>query len=171
MKLSQTEYPSYFNNYIALAHEGSSEGIIETLQLSLEQFFLILSNLPEDKLLYAYEEGKWTIKELVGHIIDTERILAYRALRIGRNDKVNLLSFDENDFVANSNANDIPFVELLKEFSLLRKSTIAMYQSFNDTMLKRIGLMSGSNVSTQALGYVLSGHVIHHLNILKERYL
>lgn len=170
MKPQQNEYASYFENYVTLALKKEL-GIIETLQASLEDFFLLLSDLPKEKYLFAYQENKWTIKELISHMIDTERILSYRALRISRNDKSDLLPFNENDFVSNSNANEIPYVELLKEFSLVRKATIAMYKSFNSALLQRVGKASGENLSVNALGYIISGHVLHHLNIIKERYL
>jgi hypothetical protein len=170
MKLLKTEYAPFYEVYVSKAI-ALNKGIIESLEVSSKLFFTVLSDLPKEKELFAYQENKWTIKELVSHIIDTERIMAYRALRISRNDKVDLLSFNENDFVLNSNANEIPFKELLNEFSLVRASTIAMYNSFNKELLSRVGKASGTNLSVNALGYILSGHVLHHLMIIKKRYL
>ena len=170
MKLQTNEYNSYFETYVSKALHLNQE-LIETMQSSLELFFTILSDLPEEKHLYTYGEGKWTIKELISHMIDTERIMAYRALRISRNDKADLLGFNENDFVANSNANEIPYIELLTEFSLVRKASIAMFKSFNKELLERKGKSSGSPISTRAIGYIISGHVLHHLEIIKDRYL
>jgi hypothetical protein len=165
MKLLKTEYAPFYEVYVSKTL-ALNKGIIESLEVSSKLFFTVLSDLPKEKELFAYQENKWTIKELVSHIIDTERIMAYRALRISRNDKVDLLSFNENDFVLNSNANEIPFKELLNEFSLVRASTIAMYKNFNEELLSRVGKASGANLSVNALGYILSGHVLHHLMII-----
>ena len=170
LELPANEYAPFYKPYI-LAAATSDLGIIENLQDSLNQFFELLSSLPEEKQLFAYAEKKWTIKELVQHMIDAERVMSYRALRISRGDKTSLAGFDENDFVSNSNANLIPFIELLKEFSLVRKSSIAMFKGFTDEMLCCKGTASEAQVSVRALGHILTGHVLHHLNIIKERYL
>jgi len=170
LQLPDNEYAPFYKPYI-LAASKSEKGIIENLQGSLIDFFELLSELSQEKQLFAYDENKWTIKELVQHMIDTERVMSYGALRISRNDKIALPGFDENDYVLNANANQIPFVELLKEFSLVRKSSIAMYKGFTDEMLLHKGTASGTNVSVRALGYILTGHVLHHLKIIRERYL
>lgn len=170
LKLPDNEYAPFYKPYI-LAASKSDKGIVENLQDSLVRFFEILSELSEEKQLFAYAENKWTIKELVQHMIDTERVMSYRALRISRNDKIDLAGFDENDYVSNANANQIPFIELLKEFSLVRKSTIAMFKGFTDEMLLRKGTASETEISVRALGYILTGHVLHHLRIIEERYL
>ncbi len=170
MKPQQNEYAPYYDNYVSLGLNKAA-AINESLVASLADFMLLLTDLPQEKHLFAYEKGKWTIKELISHIIDTEHIMAYRALRIARNDKSDLLAFNENDFVANSNANEISYTELITEFALVRKATIAMYKNFNTEILQRIGKASGSDLSVNALGYIISGHVLHHLNIVKARYL
>lgn len=170
MKLLKTEYAPFYELYVSKALE-INKGIIETLEDTSKIFFKVLENIPKDKELFTYADNKWTIKELISHMIDTERILAYRALRISRNDKTDLLSFNENEFVSNSNANEIPLKDLLLEFSLVRKSTIALYSSFNEELLSRIGKASGVYLSVRALGYILSGHVLHHLSIIQNRYL
>ena len=170
MKLLKTEYDSFYEIYVSKALK-LEKGIIDSLEETSILFFEVLSDLPKNKEIFAYAENKWTIKELVSHMIDTERIMAYRALRISRNDKADLLPFNENEFVANSNANEIPFKELLKEFSLVRKSTIALYKSFNNELLTRVGKASGTDLSVRALGFILCGHVLHHLEVLQERYL
>lgn len=170
LELTDNEYAPFYKPYI-LAASVSDKGIIENLQDSLIQFFELLSDLPEEKQLFAYAENKWTIKELIQHIIDTERVMAYRALCISRNDKTKFPGFDENHYVANSNANAISYIELLKEFSLTRKSSIAMFKGFTDKMLLRKGIASESEISVRALGYILTGHVLHHLKIIKDRYL
>ena len=149
MKPQQNEYAPYYDNYVSLGLNKAA-AINESLVASLADFMLLLTDLPQEKHLFAYEKGKWTIKELISHIIDTERIMAYRALRIARNDKSDLLAFNENDFVANSNANEISYTELITEFALVRKATIAMYKNFNTEILQRIGKASGSDLSVNA---------------------
>ena len=170
MTLSKSEYHSFYETYVSKAIRNN-ESILESLQSSLTSLFDELAQLPEEKHLYAYAEGKWTVKELVMHLIEVERVMSYRALRISRNDTTSLPGFNEDDFVENSNANNIPFIELLKEFSLVRKSSIAMFKGFNEEMLLRTGTASNSKISVRALGYILTGHVIHHLEVVKERYL
>jgi len=170
LELLKNEYAPFYESYI-LETSKSDKGIIENLQNSLIHFFELLSDIPEEKQLFAYAENKWTIKELIQHMIDTERVMSYRALRISRGDKTALAGFDENDFISNSNANQIPFIELLKEFSLVRKSSIAMFKGLSDEMLLLKGTASEAEVSVRALGYILTGHVLHHLNVISERYL
>ena len=167
--ISKEEYASYFEQYIALVSNGKS--IIENLKSSQQLFDEVLRNLSEDKHNYVYAEGKWTLKELMQHIIDTERIFGYRALCFARNDSTDLPGFDQDIFVANDNANKRDYFEMLDEMKTLRKSTIQLYESFEDIALLRIGTASGNKISVRALGYLFSGHQIHHLNIVKERYL
>ena len=124
-----------------------------------------------DKFDYSYAEGKWTIKEIIQHIIDTERIFAYRALRISRNDKTPLPGFDENDYVDNTNAKRRGIQDLLSEFSAVRHSNLLMYKSFSDEQLRRIGIASNNEVSVRALGFLILGHLKHHQKVFQERYL
>ncbi len=170
MKLQNNEYSPFFKTYISKALKVEM-GIVKTLEHSFNQVYKAFSNISDEKQLYAYEKGKWTVKELLSHIIDTERIMAYRALRISRNDTANLLPFNENEFVANSNANEIPYKDLLKEYDLVRKSIIVMFTNFNAELLLRVGTASSLNLSVRAVGFIISGHSLHHLEILKERYL
>jgi len=167
-QLKENEYSSFYKNYITILGEVN---LLEVLNNSLENLISTLKNLPEDKLQYRYEEGKWTIKELIQHIIDAERVLSYRALRFSRNDTTNLQGFDEDWYVENSNGNDRDFDELLSEFSLVRKATISLFKSFSNKMLTNIGSANGSDISVRALGFIIAGHQIHHLNIIKEKYL
>jgi len=170
MALPKNEFPSYATPYV-MAAQKTDKNILENLQYSLNYLFEILGDLPKEKQNYAYAEGKWTVKELVQHLIDTERIFAYRALRISRNDKINLLGFDENEFAKNANVNNIEYIDLLKEFSQVRKSTISLFNGFSEEMLLKTGLASNQTISVRALGVLLSGHVLHHLEVIKERYL
>ncbi|AOW16218.1 damage-inducible protein DinB [Polaribacter vadi] len=168
--IPKNEYAPYFEQYMQLVtKEGKS--IIENMQNSQIEFDTILRNLPKEKHNFSYAEGKWTLKELIQHSIDTERVFCYRALCFARNDKTSLPGFDQDIFVDNGNANQLEFSDLLDEMSTLRKSTIHLYKSFSDEALLRIGIASGNKISVRALGYLFSGHQMHHLNILKERYL
>ena len=168
--IPKNEYAPYFEQYMQLVtKEGKS--IIENMQNSQIEFDTFLRNLPKEKHTFSYAEGKWTLKELIQHSIDTERIFCYRALCFARNDKTSLPGFDQDIFVDNGNANQLEFSNLLDEMSTLRKSTIQLYKSFSEEALLRIGVASGNKISVRALGYLFSGHQMHHLNIVKERYL
>ena len=168
--IPKNEYSPYFEQYIQLLNT-ENKSIVEYLESSQKDFELLLRNLPEEKHQYAYAEGKWTMKELIQHIIDTERIFSYRALCFARNDKTKLPGFDQDIFVDNGNANQLDYFDLLDEMTTLRKSSIQLYKSFSDEVLLRIGVASENKMSVRALGYLFSGHQIHHLNIIKERYL
>ena len=168
--IPKNEYAPYFEQYMQLVtKEGKS--IIENMQDSQIEFDTILRNLPEEKHNFCYAEGKWTLKELIQHSIDTERVFCYRALCFARNDKTSLPGFDQDIFVDNGNANQLKYTDLLDEMETLRKSTIQLYKSFSEEALLRIGVASGNKMSVRALGYLFSGHQMHHLNIVKERYL
>jgi hypothetical protein len=120
---------------------------------------------------YVYAPGKWTVRDIVQHVIDTERIMAYRALRIARHDETALPGFDENLFAANARATRRPLADLLAEYAVVRQGNLALFGSFNEATLLRSGLCSGQAISVLALGFVLAGHVRHHVRIIRERYL
>ncbi|WP_298765222.1 DinB family protein [uncultured Polaribacter sp.] len=168
--IPKNEYAPYFEQYLKLV-AVVEKSIVENLESSQNEFDTLLTGLPKNKQEFSYEEGKWSIKEVVQHIIDTERIFNYRALCFARNDKTNLPGFDQDIFVNNDNANDRDFAEMLEEMQTLRKSTIQLYNSFSKEALLRIGVASENKMSVRALGYLFSGHQKHHVNILKERYL
>jgi hypothetical protein len=168
--IPKNEYTPYFEQYLKLvSKEGKS--IIEYLIDSQKNFESLLRNLPIEKHNFSYAKGKWTMKELIQHIIDTERVFSYRALCFARNESTSLPGFDQDVFVDNDNANDRDYYDLLDEMAVLRKSSVQLYKSFSDEALLRIGVASNNKISVRALGYLFSGHQIHHLNILKERYL
>ncbi|MCK5637544.1 MAG: DinB family protein [Flavobacteriaceae bacterium] len=169
-KIESNEYASFYQTYIDRILEND-RSLVENLEDSLQVAFNLLKDIDKDKQSFKYADDKWTIKELVQHIIDTERIFNYRALRFARNDKTELSGFDENDFADTSNANRRKFTDLLEEFSALRKSTIFLYNSFDEKTLMLQGNANSSIMSVRALGYVTSGHLLHHLHIIKSRYL
>lgn len=167
--LQSNEYPEYFGNYIS---KVEIDDLIESLEDNLDNFSNFIENLvPESKYEFRYQPEKWSIKEIVQHIIDAERIFAYRALRFARFDATPLPGFEEDDYVSVSKSDSRTMEDLIREFVLVRKSTIALFESFTDEMLKNTGISSGKTSSVRALGFVISGHCIHHQQVIKERYL
>ncbi|MDB4851367.1 DinB family protein [Flavobacteriaceae bacterium] len=167
--LLPNEYHSYFKIYIDdLASNGKSiiENLIETGN-HLEQFATTIS---KEKELYVYAEGKWTFKQLLVHVIDTERIFNYRALRFARNDSTELQGFDHDFYNENVAANSQELQELIDEFKSVRASSISLFKSFSEEVLLRKGSASGNIISVRAIGFLISGHQKHHLKIFKERY-
>ncbi|MBL0737965.1 DinB family protein [Flavobacterium sp. GN10] len=167
-ELLDNEYSGHFGTYIKASGDGI---LIEELEISLHEFIRFVQNIPMDKFDYRYAEGKWTIKDIIQHVIDTERIFAYRALRFSRNDKTPLPSFEENDYADNTNSNKRSIQDLLTEFSAVRHSTLLFYKSLSDEQLKRIGTASNNPISVRALGFVMIGHQKHHQKVFEERYL
>ncbi|MFY9241773.1 MAG: DinB family protein [Polaribacter sp.] len=168
--IPKNEYAPYYALYINQI-EKLEKTIVENLINSQKEFEKVLKTIPLEKQNYAYAAGKWTLKQVIQHIIDTERVFSYRALCFARNDKTSLPGFDQDFFVANDNSQERNFEDLLEEMAILRKSTILLYKSFSEEALLRIGNASNNNMSVRALGYLFSGHQIHHLNVIKERYL
>jgi uncharacterized damage-inducible protein DinB len=162
------EYSTFFEGYIQALENVH---LIEELEICLHDFIKFVQNIPMGKFEYAYSEGKWTIKEIIQHIIDTERILSYRALRFSRKDSTPLAGFNENDYVAFSNAKDRNLQDLLSELSSVRQATLALYKSFSQEQLKGIGTASDQEISVRALGFVIIGHQKHHQKVFQERYL
>lgn len=167
-ELNDHEYAPFYKPYVDALGEVN---LFDILEDSLELTLKLLADLPEEKLTYRYARKKWTIKELLQHIIDAERVLSYRALRFSRNDATDLQGFDEDWYVANSNGNERDFSDILEEFMLVRKSSIALFKSFEDKMTPMIGTANGSEMSVRALGFVIAGHHMHHLKIIQEKYL
>lgn len=166
--IHSNEYTAFYKHYIDLAPDFE---MIESLKKSEYLVINVFQELTEKQLHFRYAENKWTPKEMLLHIIDTERIMAYRALRIARNDMTPLSGFDENEYVLPSNANDRSPESLIQEFRLQRESTSCLFTNLPNKSLSVIGNASGKPISARALAYVIAGHEIHHLNVLKERYL
>lgn len=168
--IPENEYAPYYGLYIN-PMEKNGKTIIENLIDSQKEFENVLGNIPLKKQNYAYAQGKWSLKEVIQHIIDTERVFCYRALCFARNDKTSLPGFNQDMFVENDTSQSRKFEDLLEEMHVLRNATILLYKSFSDEALLRIGNASNNKMSVRALGYLFSGHQIHHLNVVKERYL
>ena len=167
-KPSAALYPAYFKNYI---DQVPDEDLLTGFgnQLPIIQSFL--HAITEEKSTYAYDTGKWTLKELLQHVIDTERIFNYRALCIARKETASLPGFDENVYAANSNSNSRPWLTLVYEFMAVRKSTEFLYQSFTEEALAASGLSNNNKVNVNSLGFITLGHFYHHKKIMEERYL
>jgi len=145
--------------------------ILAHLENNLRSTKKFVASIPKARLLHRYAEGKWTIKEILGHIVDDERIYVYRALRFARNDSTELPGFEQDHYAQYSEANKREITDLLDEFALVRRSTIAFFKSLDNTALMRTGVANGNRVSVRALAYHIAGHELHHMNIIRERYL
>ncbi len=163
-----TEYNPYYGQYIQYLQ---GEDVLESLEKGLIEVNDLMASLTEEKLQSAYAEGKWTIKEVLQHIMDTERIFCNRALRFARNDKTELPGFEQDDYVPFSGANERNSMEMLREYNAIRQATMTLFQGFSDEMLARVGVASGSDMSVRAIAHVVTGHERHHMNVIKERYL
>ena len=168
-KPESSEYAPYAIMYIGLLPNDGL--ILKHLADNLRATVNFMRALPEEKLSYRYDEGKWTIKEILAHLIDDERIYAYRALRFARNDQTELPGFEQDAYAVESGANERTLHDLLEEFAAVRRSTIALFNSFDDRVLTRSGIASGNVMSVRAAAYHIAGHELRHLNIIKERYL
>lgn len=162
------EYSKFNATYIQALENVE---LFEELEISLHDFIKFIQNIPLDKFDYTYAQGKWTIKEIIQHIIDAERIFGYRALRISRNDKTPLPGFNENDYITNTNAKNRSIQDLLTEFSAVRHSNLILFKSLSDEQLARIGTASDNQISVRAIGFLIIGHLKHHQKVFQERYL
>lgn len=168
-QLSSNEYASFYANYINKVTDEYM--LIEELEISVHRLIKFVQNIPMDKYDYRYAEGKWTIKDILQHLIDSERIFAYRALRFARNDKTELPGFNEDDFAAIANGANRSIMDLLTELAVVRQSTLSLFKNFDDEQLLRSGIASSNNMSVRALGFVIIGHQNHHQQVFQERYL
>ena len=164
----QTDYPPFFHGYISQIDLEDIHDAVHHLSYPLTYFYL---NLPEEKADYAYAPGKWHLKDVLQHVIDTERIMQYRLLRIARNDNTALPGFDENNYAAQANAGARSFISLKEEFKALRKSTDLLLLSLHISQLNHIGVTSGQPISANAVAYIIFGHLMHHKKVVEERYL
>lgn len=160
--------PKPFEKYIDLVKD---QDLIKSLKTSKDSLLSLLDSIPKKKTGYRYAEGKWTIRQSLQHIIDAERVFAYRALWFSRNDGQALPGFDENNWAINASAEEREWSEMKKEFKKQRASTILLFKSFSLNQLKASGFASNNLLTVTALGYICSGHVEHHVNVFRERYL
>lgn len=165
---AETEYAPYYQGYVNQVNEND---IIAVLRSELDDLDVLLERVPKDKETYAYEEGKWSIRQLIGHLIDGERVFGYRAFCIARGEKQNLPGFEQDDYLQTAPYNNIDLEDLLSEMRLVRLSNIAMFRTLDEEAWQRVGLANNNEVTVRAIAFIMAGHVRHHMNILRERYL
>ena len=163
-----TEYADFYANYINIA---GTVNLQEELEICLHEFIRFVQNIPLDKFDFRYAKDKWTIKQIIQHLIDAERIFAYRALRISRYDFTPLPGFDENYYVDNSFGDTRSIQDLFTEMAVVRQATLSLFKSFKPEQLLNIGVASENKISVRAIGFIIIGHQKHHQKIFEERYL
>jgi hypothetical protein len=168
-EINTSEYHQYYSAYLAQVDDETEllEGYLSGLNAILDFF----QSIPSDKLIYKYAEDKWTIKEIFQHLIDAERVFIHRCFRIARHDKTALAGFDQNDYIAPSEANNKSIETLIEEFKAVRQNSIIMLKNFNTNDLEFVGNANGSSLSARAAAYINLGHYLWHLKVIKERYL
>jgi len=163
-----TRVPEFYHKYISHVKE---DDLILALKNSSENLINFLKNIPAEKHHFAYAEGKWTIKDLVQHIIDAERVFSYRALRFSRKDTTPLPGFNENVFAANTKADKRSWDELLEELTVVKKATELLFASLDQEQLESEGLSNNHSIYVLGIGFICAGHSIHHQKVIEERYL
>lgn len=162
------EYAPYYDRYIGIVPEGD---ILEILEQQVGETVALFREMPEETGNFAYAEGKWTAKELFGHVVDTERIFAYRGLCFARGDQTPLPGFEQDDYVVTGGFDARSCADLADEFEYVRRSNLVLFSSWNAEAQMRVGHGSGARMSARAVPYVIAGHERHHMNVLRERYL
>jgi uncharacterized damage-inducible protein DinB len=164
----QNEYASYYEKYVSLVPEGE---VAETLERQGAETLALLRSLPEERGAHRYGEGKWSVKQLIGHVIDTERIFAYRALAIARGERQSLPGMDQDEYMAGVDFDARTVADLADEFEAVRRGNVIMFRALGPEAWARRGTASDNEVTVRALAYILAGHEAHHVRILRERYL
>ena len=163
-----SEYNAYYGRYISLVPDGP---IVDRLREQIGETLGVLRALPESRGEHRYAPGKWSIKEIVGHVADAERVFGYRTLRIARGDETPLPGFEQDDYVRNGGFGARTLRHLLDELETVRRGTVLLLEGLDESAMTRRGTASGFPVSVRALAYITAGHERHHLNVLRERYL
>ena len=164
----KNEYAPFYEGYV---NDVIGNDPLRNLENQYQEIQSLLQSLPDVEASYAYSEGKWSVKEVLGHMIDTERIMCYRALCISRKEKQSLPGFEQDDYVKESNFRDRTITNLLDDYRISRKSTISLFKNFTEEMLNQKGMANHKEISVLALLYIIAGHEMHHLKILKEKYI
>jgi DinB superfamily len=160
-------FGEFYAKYIELVPDGDLRRLLPVI---FDANYRALRTIPVDMERHRYAPGKWSVREAVGHMVDTERVFSYRALRIARGDTTPLASFDENLFVANSRYDDLHLEEILAELMAVHASTILLFENIADAAWDRRGTASNSLISVRALAYIIAGHELHHMNVFRDRY-
>ncbi len=167
MKPQPGDYALHYDMYISLI---KNDDVFAALENRTQSLVKLLNSIGEQKGNYAYAEGKWTIKQVIGHVIDTERIMAFRALSFARGEKQPIPGFEQDDYVDEANFNERTLKDLLSEFEAVRESSIILFKSFTEEMFNRRGIAGGNEITVLALLFIIAGHEKHHLNVLREKY-
>lgn len=167
-KPEKSEFLPYYERYIARVPDGD---VVSTLSTQIGETLALLRGLPASVATYRYAPDKWSVNELVGHMIDTERIFANRALRFGRNDPTPLPGFEQDDYVRGSTFNSYPLSDLASELEAVRQATVFLFRHMDEEAWTRRGIANNAEVSVRALAYIIAGHELHHREILSTRYL
>jgi hypothetical protein len=167
-KPEETEYLPYFGRYISLIQDGD---ILAALDKQLPETLGLLQSIPESQAGFRYAPGKWSIKELVGHMIDSERIFAYRALCFARNDQTPVPGYEQDDYIREASFDDCALTDLAAEFASVRQSSLFLFKHLSKAAWTRRGTANDSEVSVRALAYIIAGHELHHREVLRSKYL
>ena len=167
-KPDPSEFLPYYGKYIALVPEGD---VIVTLEAQARDSKAFLAGVGAAVSTYRYAPGKWSVKEMVGHVIDTERVFAARALTFARGDKARLPGFEQDDYVRTASSDSIPLPELAAELDAVRRSTVFLFRHLSEEAWLRRGIANEAEVSVRALAYIIAGHELYHWDIMRERYL
>lgn len=168
MRPAKTDYAEYYQKYIDLIEGDDIIHILVSLNNEASDVF---NSFPQSKGNFSYAEGKWTVKEVTGHMMDTDRIFAYRALAIARGEKQSLPSFDQNEYVKNGKFSNRELSDLTYEYRLVRESNLLMFKGFDQSVYSNRGIAAGNEVTVLALMWMIAGHQKHHLNMLRQKYL
>ena len=163
----ESEYAPYYQGYVAHVRE---EEILPVLRSQLDELDVLLERVGPDRENFRYAEGKWSVRELAGHLIDAERVFGYRTFCIARGERRNLPSFDEKEYMLSAPYNQIDLEDLLSELRLVRLANIAMLRNLDEQAWLRIGTANDAQVSVRALAFIMAGHVRHHMGVMRERY-
>ncbi len=168
MKIEKNEYGEFYERYVKLSNNVS---LLDQLRSNTQEIKTLFLGLSEEDAMYCYEEGKWSLKQVFGHLMDTERIFNYRALCVARGEPKPLPGFDQDLYMKQTNFNGQSLDQLQEQYEATRQATLALYSNFTDEELLRRGTISGASFTVRATGYVIAGHELHHLNIINEKYL
>jgi DinB superfamily len=164
----KSEYPSYAESYVARVPDGD---IVAILERQLEDTLALIRSIPEARGDFCYAEGKWSVKEVIGHIIDTERVFGYRALRFARGDATPLEGFEQDDYVRGGSFDRSSLSDLAAEYEHVRRATISLFANLDEEAWTRRGTANKNEVSVRGLAFIAAGHERHHIEILRTRYL
>jgi len=163
---ADNEYAPFYANYISKVPNGD---LLNFMELQPDEFYGLINDLTDEQAMQPTAPGKWSVKQVLGHLCDTERIMGYRALRFARADKTEIEGFEQDDFVAAANSNARSATELLAELKSVRGATLSLLESLTAAEAERSGVANGKSISVRALAYVIAGHAQHHLELMRKQ--